>query len=203
MKWIAITGGLGSGKSEVSKILREFGESVLSADDYARQVVRPGQLGLQKVVKAFGPRIVTATGEIDRKKLGEIVFKDKKKLETLEEILHPLIQSAVLRDRQALQKVGNPQAFYEIPLLYEKSLAGNFDAVIVVTASEPARRKRVMERDNLTSDLVTDRFKAQLPLAEKEKLADFIIKNEGDIGQLRSEVQRCLAWARSMITTRK
>ena len=194
MKWLAITGGLGSGKSEVLRILNQMGFPTVSADDLARQAVSPGSQGLTSVTSAFGQNVLNVDGTLDRKKLGEIIFNDSKKRKILEGILHPLIQQMALAAREGYKKQGHKIAFYEIPLLFEKNLNANFDAVVVVATSEDNQILRAETRDKLTKSQIADRLKSQIPLSEKVKSADYVIPNDSDKSALEVEVKKCIEW---------
>jgi dephospho-CoA kinase len=197
VKWFGITGGLGSGKSTVLDILKSLGYSTVSADELARLVVSPGSDGLKTVVQEFGNEILAHDKSLDRKKLGALVFKDAKKLSRLEAILHPLIQAEAKKYRKKFESDGQAFAFYEIPLLFEKDLAKQFDAVIVVSSSKDSQLKRVINRDKLSVEAIDDRLKSQLSMNEKVKKADFVIKNDGTLDELKKQVEACMDWIKN------
>lgn len=180
MKWIAITGGIGSGKSSVCKQLRQMGFEVVDADEVVHQLLKPGEEVYKKVISYFGPKIVTEHQLIDNKKLAQLVFNDKKKLLQLESIIHPAVQAQVLERKKELDKRGVKLGFYDVPLLYEKSLQGSFDAVIVVYASLNQQIERTMKRNQMTKEEVLHRIQNQIPLEDKKLTADFVIDNTGD-----------------------
>ncbi len=190
MEVYGLTGGIGSGKSAVAEMLEEYGIPVVSADELSRMVVAPGSEGLADVVKVFGDEVLDGA-ELDRKRMGRIVFKDPEKRRALEAILHPRIRERYEQVLDALEKAGHPVMIYEVPLLFEKRLdeQDEMKSVILVTASAEARIARVRERDQLTTDEVLSRMRAQMPEEDKRKRADYIIHNEGTFDDLRREVE--------------
>lgn len=184
MKWIGLTGGIASGKSTVSSILRRHGISVIDADAIARKVVEPGQSGLEQVVSHFGAGVLGPDGGLDRKKLGRLVFGHPAELLRLEAILHPLVQAEVLRQRQDCEKRGEPFAFYDVPLLFEKKLESQFDAVVVVSSSEAAQISRMKNRDKLSEGEIANRLSSQVPLAHKAGRATWVLENDGSLEDL-------------------
>lgn len=188
MKWIGLTGGIGSGKSTVAEILKENGVSVVDADVVAREVTQKTGPGFSPVVQEFGQEILNAQGELDRRKIAEIVFRDPKKLLKLEAILHPLVGAEVKKRRAQLESKGCEFAVYDVPLLFEKKLNTQFDAVVVVNCSLDTQIKRTVARSGLTEREVRDRIAAQVPLSEKVKQADYVIENEGSLAELKIQV---------------
>lgn len=192
MKWIALTGGLGSGKSTMAKLLRSRGYTVIDADQLAREVVAPGQMGLTKVLEHFGSKVRAEDGSLDRKKLGQIVFQNPSRLRELEGIIHPLVQKLAREQREQAEGRGEICAFYDVPLLYEKGLEKEFAAVIVVNCSVEQQIERAMARDQLSRDEVLLRVASQIPLAEKARRAQFVVSNNGSLWELEKEVDRLL-----------
>lgn len=184
MKWIGLTGGIASGKSTVSRILKSHGFPVVDADALARQVVEPGSSGLAQVVAQFGTGVLNPDGSLDRKKLGQAVFGNPQKLLQLESILHPLIQAETRRQRTECEQRGEKFAFYDVPLLFEKNLESQFDAVIVVRASESLQKLRMKQRDQLTETEISNRLSAQVPMAHKVAKATWVLDNEGSLADL-------------------
>lgn len=184
MKWVGLTGGMGSGKSSVTKLFRKHGIPVVDADALARDVVAKGSLGLAEVVQRFGPGVLTVQGELDRRALGSLVFGKSDALLDLENILHPLIQAKVQQARDEFERLGVPVALYDVPLLFEKNLEDQFDYILVVWVPIELQIERVMARDALTREEVHLRLKNQLPLDEKKHRADFVIDNSGNFGAL-------------------
>lgn len=188
MKWVGLTGGIATGKSAVAKIIRDLGLPVVDADSLAREVTQPNSIGLQKIVAQFGADILDATGALDRKSLANIIFSDSGKRLRVEEIIHPLIQEARAKERIELERKGCELAFYDVPLLFEKNLKSEFDAVVLVYASSELQRQRLQTRDHLTDKQISERLSAQIPIDEKLKLADFVIFNNGNLVDLKANV---------------
>jgi dephospho-CoA kinase len=191
MEVYGLTGGIGSGKSTVASMLEEYGVPVVSADELSRMVVAPGSEGLNDVVEAFGREVLDEKGELDRKKMGKIVFANAEKRRALEAILHPRIRERYEQVLDALEKAGHPVMVYEVPLLFEKKLhlQDEMTGVILVVSSADTRIARVKDRDALTTEEVLARMRAQMPEEEKRRLADYIVVNDGNLDDLRREVE--------------
>lgn len=188
MKWIGLTGGIATGKSTVSKILRDLGLPVIDADFLAREVIEVGSIGFGRVVKEFGSEVLNDKGEIDRVKLGEIVFNNSKKREALENIIHPLIHEMRSSERLKLEQQNFDLAFYDVPLLFEKKLEGEFDAIVLVYCSEKLQRSRMQDRNNLNEEQISSRLKSQLSIDDKLKKSQFVIINQGSLSDLKLNV---------------
>ncbi len=187
MKVIALTGGIGTGKSTVSNLFKEKGVTVIDLDQLVRDLQKPGKDVYNRIVEAFGEEILDANGEIDRRKLGSIVFLDPEKRETLNKIVHPKVLSE-LKDRLfKLEKKGEKLIVVEIPLLYELGLQKLFDAVILVYAPEDLQIKRVMARDSLSKQEAINRINSQIPIEEKRKKAEYVIDNSGSLENTRQQ----------------
>lgn len=193
MKWIGLTGGIGSGKSTVAKLLRARGFVVVDADQVAHDVVQKGTPGLQAVLAAFGPEYLRADGELDRARLGKWVFGRPQELLKLEALLHPLIQNEVQRQKAAAAQTGAAFAFYDVPLLYEKKLEPHFDAVVVVWSEEHQQLSRAVARGAHDEPEVRRRMSAQKSLHEKRGLAHFVVDNSGSAEALAQEVDDLIA----------
>jgi dephospho-CoA kinase len=187
-----LTGGFATGKSSVVARLRERGLPVLEADDLAREVVLPGSEGLAKVVEAFGPDVLDASGSLDRKRLGQRVFADPRERAKLEALTHPLIRGLQKQRMAELAASGEPLACYEAPLLVEVGLASELRPLVVVWTDEATQIERAMRRDGLDESAVRARLRAQRPLAEKRALADYVIDNTGSRARLSDETDRVL-----------
>lgn len=182
---VALTGGIGSGKSAVAEMLEECGAIVLDSDQLARDVIERGTPGFEAVLAAFGDAILT-DGEIDRAKLASIVFQDEAKRKELESIIHPLVRDAaesVMRKAPLDSVVIN-----QIPLLVETNGAKRFDYVITVSASEQTRRSRLLER-GLKDYEITKWMQAQVDDAAREAISHTVLKNEGSIEELQRTVE--------------
>lgn len=192
MLWIGLTGSMGSGKSAVALILKELGFPVLDADVEAHAALGPNTPGLREVARVFGPGLLNGDGSLNRKALGQIVFANPQKLLQLEGIVHPIVQKNVQAERKKLAAAGAVAAFYDVPLLFEKKLESQFDKVVVVTAELEQMVERVRARSALSREDFLQRLQSQIPLAEKVKRADVVIKNAGTLEDLRVEVRAAL-----------
>ena len=180
---IALTGGIGSGKSRAAAILEEFGAHSISADSLAREVLERGEDGYNEVVAYFGDEILNE-GQIDRKKLAEIVFNDSKQLEVLESITHPLIRAKFVSETRGLPE--NSVVVYEIPLLAEsisRQKQLDFDHVIVLESETETRVARLIER-GLSAKEAQLRIANQYSDAQRKEIATYLIKNEGSLEEL-------------------
>ena len=182
---VALTGGIGSGKSTVADFLDELGAYVIDSDQLARDVVERGTPGYEAVLAAFGDGILT-DGEIDRAKLAEIVFKDATARATLESIIHPLVRDAAEKMVKSLPS--DAVVINQIPLLVETDGAKRFDFVITVSADEDIRRRRLIER-GMKDYEITKRLAAQVNDGAREAIAHSVIRNNGSIDELRQVVE--------------
>jgi dephospho-CoA kinase len=182
---VALTGGIGSGKSTVADFLDELGAYVIDSDQLARDVVERGTPGYEAVLAAFGDGILT-DGEIDRAKLAEIVFKDAAARATLESIVHPLVRDAAEKMVKSLP--ADAVVINQIPLLVETDGAKRFDFVITVSADEGVRRRRLIER-GMKDYEITKRLAAQVNDAARETIAHSVVRNNGSIDELRQVVE--------------
>jgi len=184
---IALTGGIGSGKSRAAAILEEFGAHSISADTLAREVLERGENGYNEVIAHFGDEVLIE-GQIDRKKLAEIVFNDSKQLEVLESITHPLIRAKFVSEIQTLPE--KTVVVYEIPLLAEsisRQKQLDFDHVIVLQSNFEIRVKRLIER-GLSAKEAQLRIANQHSDEQRKKVATHLINNEGSLEQLKIEL---------------
>jgi dephospho-CoA kinase len=184
-----LTGGIGSGKSTVARMFAELGVPVVDADQIARDVVEPGTEGLRAVVVELGDDVLDAEGRLDRAKLGARVFDDERARKKLESILHPRIATQSMRRFAELAQEGHPYAIYEAALLVENGSHRMMSALIVVAASEATQIARVRARDGLDEEAARARLRAQLSLAEKVAVADFVIENEGSLDEVRARTR--------------
>ena len=186
MLLVALTGGIGAGKSLVARYFNELGAVVISADDLAKQVIERGSSGFDQVVAQFGDSILK-DGDINRRALAEIVFKNKTKRKMLEAIIHPLVQSEFNKIKS--QVSSGEILIYEIPLLAETKSQDKFDLVITVEAPLDLREKRLLERGMLISDIKA-RLANQVDDKARREIADIVIENNGDTGQLLATVEK-------------
>ncbi|MFD9402049.1 dephospho-CoA kinase [Streptomyces sp. NPDC060011] len=183
---VGLTGGIGAGKSEVSRLLVEHGAVLIDADRIAREVVEPGTPGLAAVVDAFGEDVLTAEGTLDRPRLGSIVFADPEKLATLNAIVHPLVgtRSRTLEDAAPADAV----VVHDVPLLAENGLAPLYDLVIVVDARPETQLDRLVRLRGMTEDDARARMAAQAPREKRLAVADTVIDNDVPLADLERRV---------------
>jgi len=186
---VGLTGGIGTGKSTVARLIAELGVPVLDADQLAREVVEPGQPAHAAIAAAW-PEAIGAGGRIDRKRLGAIVFADASARRRLEAITHPAIQALCDRRADELAAAGHRLAFYEASLLVETGRHRDLDGLVVVTASEETQVRRTTARDGLGAAEARARIAAQLPQAEKLRAATYVIDNDGSLDATRAQVVR-------------
>ncbi|GAB4007348.1 dephospho-CoA kinase [Nocardioides ultimimeridianus] len=182
---VGLTGGIASGKSTVSAILEELGAVVIDGDKLAREVVARGTPGLAEVVEAFGPGVLTPEGDLDRPKLGAIVFADPDRLKQLEAITHPRIFELYV-EREAAADAG--VVVHDIPLLVESGRADEFDAVIVVDAHEDHQVERMLRDRGMGEDDARARMAAQASREQRRAVATYLIENTGTLEELRARV---------------
>lgn len=192
MKLIGLTGGIATGKSSVSSMIRDMGVPVLDADVFAREVVEPGSFGLRTIVEVFGKEILSGE-RLNRSALGEKIFADENSRLTLERILHPLIQWRLTQEARRFEREGRPLVFYDAALIYEKNLVSRFDAVVVITAPYDVQKQRLMKRSQISSDAAEKRLSTQWPLEKKTALAHHVIDNSGSLENTRKQVKELLS----------
>ncbi|MGC0332670.1 dephospho-CoA kinase [Streptomyces sp. SAI-170] len=186
MLTVGLTGGIGAGKSEVSRLLVECGAVLIDADRIAREVVEPGTPGLAAVVEAFGDEVLAEDGSLDRPKLGSIVFSDPEKLTLLNSLVHPLVGA---RSRE-LEEAAPADAVvvHDVPLLTENGLASLYDLVIVVDAPPETQLDRLVRLRGMTEEDARARMAAQATREERRKIADIVIDNAVPLPELRRRV---------------
>jgi dephospho-CoA kinase len=173
-----LTGGIASGKSTVSQMLRELGAEVIDADVLARQVVEPGQPATTEIAERF-PGVVGPDGTLDRKALGQRVFADPAERAALEAITHPRIHQLLHREVERLAAAGAPLAIYDAALLIERGTHTQLDGLILVSVPKIHQLARLIRRDGLKMEEALQRLSSQLPLEDKAKVATWIIENGG------------------------
>lgn len=197
MIFFGLTGGIACGKSTVARAIRAEGVPVVDADVVAREVVAPGSAGLADIVARFGPAALDASGELDRKKLGAIVFSDPDARAALNAITHPRIAARTIALRAELEAAGHDVACYEAALLVENGIADAFRPLVVVALEPAEQRARLMSRDGLTAAEADARLASQLPLERKIALADHVVWNDGPESAVVDKVRPILAAIRS------
>ncbi|MFI8998299.1 dephospho-CoA kinase [Streptomyces sp. NPDC053542] len=184
---VGLTGGIGAGKSEVSRLLASYGAVIVDADKIAREVVEPGTPGLAAVVEAFGTDVLTPDGTLDRPKLGALVFADPDRLKALNAIVHPLVgaRSAELEAAAGQDAV----VVHDVPLLTENGLAPLYDTVVVVDAAPETQLRRLVALRGMTEDEAKARMSAQATREQRLAIADFVIDNDGPLEALEPQVR--------------
>jgi dephospho-CoA kinase len=187
---VAITGGIGSGKSVVAKLFESWGAKVVDADILAREVVQPGSEGLAKIVENFSEPLTLADGSLNRPMLASIIFSNPEKKKLLESILHPLIRKRWLDKLSELRRSGVPVIAYVIPLFFESRTAmPELEKVILVSAPEDLRVRRIMGRDGFTEEMARLRLSAQLPDSQKFERSDFVLVNDSSLEELERKTK--------------
>ena len=183
---IGITGGIGTGKSQVSRYLTSLGYTVIDADQVAREVVEPGEIGWMKVIDRFGEGVLNPDKTLNRRKLGEIIFGDDALRLELNNILHPLIR---MRINAYIDRYHNePFIFIDVPLLFETESRERYDEVVLVYAPDTLALSRILERDRLSLELSTKKISSQMSIEIKRQLADAVFYNIGTVEELKEEV---------------
>lgn len=186
-----LTGGIATGKSTVSEMLRRRGSVIIDADVLAREVVEPGEPALAQIVEEFGPDVLQSDGRLDRKKLGAVVFADAAKRKRLEAITHPAIRERFARHLAELVAQGfDGVVFFDAPVLIESGNYQTMDRLVVVAAGEDTQVERLMARDGIDRDAAMLRIRSQMPVAEKVKVADHVVWNDGDRAATETQVER-------------
>lgn len=185
---IGLTGSIGTGKSMIANKLRKMNIPVIDADIIAREVVEQGKPAYENIVTTFGKEVLHEDGTLNREKLGSIVFSNEKKRKQLNEIIHPEIRKEMEAQRQALIAKKERCIVLDIPLLFESNRSYELDKIIVVSTSPETQLKRVLERDQSTKEEALQRINSQIPVEEKERLADAVIDNNGTVEQSKEQL---------------
>ncbi|CAM4148563.1 dephospho-CoA kinase [Jeotgalicoccus halotolerans] len=187
-KIIGLTGGIASGKTTVSDYLKKRGYVVLDADAYSKKTTAKNGPAIPAIIEAFGADIVDEAGELDRKKLGSIIFNDADKRRELNEIVHPLIREMMNADEEKYIQKGH--VFLDIPLLFENGLNERCDYVVTVFVDRDTQIKRLTARNDLTVEEAEARINSQMPLTEKVQKSDFRLDNNGTVEMLYEQIDR-------------
>jgi dephospho-CoA kinase len=190
---LGLTGGIASGKSTVAQIFRELGAQVVSADELAREVVRPGSVTLQEIVGRFGPGVLDEAGNLDRRMMAERIFTSAGERAALNRITHPAIARLAARRFREIEREGARLIVYDAPLLFEAGAEGQVDAVLVVTVGPDQQLKRLMARNTLSRSEAMARIASQMSQQEKAARADFLIDNSGSVEETRQQVKALMA----------
>jgi len=189
MKIIGVTGPIGSGKSTLSSYFAKKGAKVIDADLLYREVVQKGRPALNEIVDFFGNEVLDKEGWLDRKKLGQIVFEDKAKLEVLNEITHKYIIEEILNEVKKARESNAKFLVIECPIPVKHGFIDLVDEVYVVVADEKVRAERIMKRNNLSFDDAMKRIRSQLTNDEYISIADKVIRNEWDVESLIAQLE--------------
>lgn len=187
---VGLTGGVASGKTAISQVLKAEGAYIIDADQIARELVQPQKPAWSELIGAFGKEILQEDGSIHRKKLADKVFVDPKKRKLLNQILHPRIKEEMdRRTKEIGQK--DPQAIVVIdaPLIIELGNQRDMDKLIVVASTQTQQIKRLKERDGVSPEAALRIISSQMPVEEKVKLADYVIRNEGSIEEAKKRAK--------------
>jgi dephospho-CoA kinase len=200
---VGLTGGIATGKSTVSEMLRGLGAEIIDADRLAREVVEPGQPAFKQIVAEFGAGIVGADGALDRKKLGAIVFADPERRKRLEALTHPAIRARFQARLDELVAQGfEGLVFFDAPVMIESGNYKHMDRMVVVVTDEATQMARLRARDGTDDAEGRRKIASQMPLAEKAKLADHVIDNSGDREATAAQVRRVVAALTADLRTR-
>lgn len=188
---IGLTGGIASGKSTVSNMIRKQGLRVVDADIIAREVVEIGQPAYKKIIETFDG-ILDEDKSINRQKLGSIIFADEKKRQQLNSIVHPAVREEMLKQVESEKQKNALAVVLDIPLLFESKLTHIVDKTILVYVDEHIQLERLMERNDYTEHEARMRIESQMPLKEKLKLADYVINNNGSLEETERQLRNIL-----------
>jgi dephospho-CoA kinase len=197
---VGLTGGIGSGKSEVSRRLAARGAPIIDADLAARDVVQPGTPGLGEIAAVFGPRVLRPDGSLDREQLGQLVFADPGLRAKLNAIVHPLVHERMRQLEQQAIAAAGPAAIivHDVPLLAENGLGRGFDTVLVVDAPDDQRVQRLTATRGMTAAHAQDRMAAQASRQQRLAIADIVIDNSGTLDDLDRRVEEVWAVLRDL-----
>ena len=185
---IGLTGGIASGKSTVSNLLRQAGLPIVDADQVARQVQRPGSVALDKLAAIFGQGVIAPDGNLNRQRLGQLVFADPTARHKLDRVMQPLIRDAIWQAVANFKRQGVANVVLDVPLLFEEGYDTDCDMVVVVWVSPITELCRLMARNGYSKAAAHARIAAQLPLSTKMARADVVINNDGSLEQTRRQV---------------
>jgi dephospho-CoA kinase len=190
---IGLTGGIASGKSTVSNMLKELSIPVIDADQIAREVVQKDKPAYEEIVRTFGKGILASDLQIDRAKLGAIVFQQEEKRKLLNQIVHPAVRKEMLAQKEELLQKGHPTIVLDIPLLFESKLTSLVDKILLVFVEEDIQLERLMKRNHFTKEEAEARIRSQIPLIQKVSLADEVINNNGSLDETKGQLLAILS----------
>jgi dephospho-CoA kinase len=189
---IGLTGGIASGKSTVSNMLRELEFPIIDADVIAREVVKKGEHAYLKIIEEFGSDIVQQDGTLDRVKLGSIVFNNEEKRKILNGIVHPAVRKRMTKQKEHFLEAGSRAVILDIPLLFESKLSYMVDRTLLVFVDYDIQLQRLMKRNQFSEQEALARIQSQMPLTEKVLVADEVINNNGTLTETKDQLLRVL-----------
>lgn len=189
---IGLTGSIATGKSTVSRMLKQKGYPIVDADEISRLVVEPGSPVLTSIAETFGSDILLPDGSLNRGKLGSLIFNDEEKRKKLNGIIHPAVRKEMLRQKEEWLEKGSNTIIMDIPLLFESKLQSYVDKIIVVSATPAIQRERLIARNGYSQDEAEARINSQLSILEKEKGADAVIDNNGSLEETENQLDELL-----------
>ncbi len=192
MLWIGLTGSIGSGKTTVARLILSLGFPVIDADQISHEVISKGTSAYLKVIQNFGPGVLNLDGDIDRKKLGQLVFQNKNSLFILESIIHPEVQLKVKSLKEMYEAQGAKAVFYDVPLLFEKKLENQFDQIWCVYTTKEKQIERLKLRNNWNIEEIENRIQNQISMEEKAKRSTHVILNNKTIEDLDIQVKKII-----------
>jgi len=189
---VGLTGGIATGKTTVADMLRRHGATIIDTDELSREVTAPGAPAFDEIVQAFGPTILTDHGTLDRKRLGFLVFADPDLRERLQRITHPRIRDQLRRRLAELRSASHPPqvVIAVIPLLFETGAERDVDVTVAVVAPDAEQARRLMARDGLSRPDAEARVRAQMPVDEKRRRADFVVDASGSLEETAKQTQK-------------
>lgn len=191
-KIIGLTGGIATGKSTADKFFERKGIPIIDTDQIAHHIYDPGKIAWKEIKDEFGEQVVNFDQTINRQVLGKIVFSDPDKMQKLNHITHPQVLIEVKNKITEFEKVDTPIVVLDVPLLYESGYENLCDQVIVITLPEKLQIKRLIKRNNLNYEDALKRINSQMPLAQKAKLADYVVDNSGSVNDLDEQLSEVL-----------
>lgn len=189
---IGLTGGIASGKSTVSAMLKAKGYTIVDADIAAREVVNIGEDAYYGIIEAFGKEILLEDGNIDRKKLGSIVFHNTEKRLLLNSIVHPAVRNYMQKKKAEAIEDGKQTIIMDIPLLFESKLTYMVDKTILVFVDPNIQKERLMKRNHLSEEDAIARIRSQMPLKEKIQLSDAVIDNNETLEETKKQLNKII-----------
>ncbi|XQY90953.1 dephospho-CoA kinase [Metabacillus sp. HB246100] len=189
---IGLTGGIASGKSTVTSMIKEKGFQIVDADMISREVVKAGESAYHEIVKQFGPQILKVNKELDREKLGNVIFSDEEKRVQLNQIVHPAVRKEMLKKIHEAKSKNLQAIVLDIPLLFESKLTNLVDKVLVIYVDEKTQLSRLMNRNNLSEQDAKMRIQSQLSIEKKKKMGDYVIDNSGTIQETKEQLNEII-----------